>query len=384
MIEEAEKQSRILIVDDNAKTIQVIAHLLKETKCYVTYAMDGQIALSVLRKTNDFDLALININLPDTDGYELCRQIRTDAALKETSVILLTTLTDSESIVKGFDAGAQDYVTKPFNARELVLRVKNQLELKRGRDQQKQLNNWLQLKVEEKTHELQKVYNELNRLDSMKTNIMVMISHEIRTPLNSIVGTLNLIKNQEQSAIIKNMIDTLEVSVARLEGFTTKAVLASRLNAGNYQLQLDNINIYELVQFAVIDQGFIIQNKKLEIVTSQTGTNFEINADRDLLFKSLIYILENALEHSPNESKVLIKLSRNKSELKISITDSGKGFTPEMLNAVFDPFTTDYNKISNTGLSIYLSRQIMELHNGKLKISNTPNSGACAELIFNC
>jgi sigma-B regulation protein RsbU (phosphoserine phosphatase) len=126
--------SSILIVDDNIKNLQVLGGLLQNEKMLVEFALDGKSALNWLIKKN-FDLILLDINMPGLNGYEVCAKIKKDPVNCEIPIIFITANTDSESIIKGFEAGGADYITKPFIQGELLARVKTQLNIKKSREQ---------------------------------------------------------------------------------------------------------------------------------------------------------------------------------------------------------------------------------------------------------
>ena len=129
------KKYSVFIVDDNQKNIQVIGNVLQEAGYDVGFAINGKQALSILQKNNAYDLVLLDIDMPVMNGFEACVEIRKDEKLKDLPIIFLTAFSDSDNLVKGFDLGAQDYITKPFNSRELLVRVKTHVELKCQREQ---------------------------------------------------------------------------------------------------------------------------------------------------------------------------------------------------------------------------------------------------------
>jgi phosphoserine phosphatase RsbU/P len=128
------RTSLILIVDDNPKNLQILGNYLRIESFKVEFAMDGKSALDWIQRT-DFDLILLDIMMPGMDGFEVCRIIKSDPLRQKIPIIFLTAKVDTESIVNGFDLGAVDYVIKPFNQKELIARVKTQIEIKRGRDE---------------------------------------------------------------------------------------------------------------------------------------------------------------------------------------------------------------------------------------------------------
>jgi sigma-B regulation protein RsbU (phosphoserine phosphatase) len=124
----------ILIVDDNPKNLQILGNYLKDEGYLVEFALDGRSALDWIGRT-EFDLILLDIMMPGMDGFEVCRIIKNDPIKQKIPVIFLTAKVDTESIVNGFDLGAVDYVIKPFNRKELIARVRTQIEIKRSRDE---------------------------------------------------------------------------------------------------------------------------------------------------------------------------------------------------------------------------------------------------------
>ena len=145
-MDDTNKKFNILIVDDASKNIQVVANILKQEGYQMAFARNGKTALS-RAETMPFDLILLDIMMPEMDGYEACERLKKNPETKDIPVIFLTAKTDKESVLKGFGLGAVDYVTKPFNAAELLARVKTHLELKlakedlrNSRDQLQELN----------------------------------------------------------------------------------------------------------------------------------------------------------------------------------------------------------------------------------------------------
>ena len=181
------KDFRILIVDDVPKNIQVLGNILINEKYQISYTQDGNHALALIKK-NEFDLILLDIMMPEIDGYEVCKKIMADPETAEIPVIFLTAKADKESVIKGFKLGARDYVTKPFNAEELLARVRTHLELKDKNEQLKNVNQTLEQKVIERTTELRSANKKLLTLDKAKSDFLNIIGHEIRTPLNGIQG----------------------------------------------------------------------------------------------------------------------------------------------------------------------------------------------------
>jgi diguanylate cyclase (GGDEF)-like protein len=161
-----ETRFKLLIVDDVSKNIQVAANILQKNGYQMAFAQDGQTALAQT-EANRFDLVLLDIMMPQMDGYEVCRRIKQNPANREMPIIFLTAKDDSESIVKGFELGAVDYLTKPFSGAELQARVRTHLELYRSKEDLKAANKRLSVEIAERIKaetELKKSREEYRRL----------------------------------------------------------------------------------------------------------------------------------------------------------------------------------------------------------------------------
>jgi DNA-binding response OmpR family regulator len=137
----------VLLVDDNPQNLQVLGKLLQEEKYEIEFAINGIATLEWL-KNKQFDLILLDLNMPGMNGFEVCKIIRSDNEMCDIPIIFLSAESERESILKGFEVGAQDYVTKPFDSRELLARVKTQLDLKSKTEKLEKVNEWLGKKID--------------------------------------------------------------------------------------------------------------------------------------------------------------------------------------------------------------------------------------------
>ncbi|MFO7843518.1 MAG: response regulator [Bacteroidales bacterium] len=378
---------KILIVDDNPKNLQVLGNLLEKQQYNVEYALSGKEALEWVN-SDQFDLILLDIMMPGMDGYEVCETIRKDEQYQDIPIIFLTAKTDKESIVKGFELNAQDYVSKPFDTAELLARINTHLELKDSRDKLKDVNQWLEQKVDEKTKALQETnkkledaLTELQNLDKMKSFFLNMTSTEIKTPLTGIIGTLHVLKNQEASFALKNLINLLEKSVSRLENFANKAILTTELSSKTYAFKSEEIDVAEIVSFSLLELNEVLGQRNIAI--EEHLDDIKISGDKDLIFKALLFLIRNAAEHTGDESKIEISLKNEDRGIVLSILDFGKGFSEQTIEEIYSPYRFKEEAFNeNNELSMYIVKLIMDYHHGALKVSNKENAGACVELIF--
>lgn len=215
----------ILLVDDNPQNLQVLGKLLQEEKYEIEFAVNGEATLEWL-KNKQFDLILLDLNMPGMNGFEVCKRIRSDNRMYEVPIIFLSAESERESILKGFEVGAQDYVTKPFDSRELLARVKTQLDLKSKTEKLEKINEWLGKKIDNwlkvsvgrpRGAETNDLSAKLIEFDKNQSFVLKDICLELSTSImevEKLIGKSNdsNIKNQFEE-IVKRMAD----SVVKLE-----------------------------------------------------------------------------------------------------------------------------------------------------------------------
>lgn len=373
---------RILIVDDNPKNIQLLGNILSDNNYEVEYALNGEYALKMV-ESDDFDLILMDIMMPGLDGFETCIRIKSMESKSKIPLIFLTANVDTESIKRGFQVGGVDYLTKPFNADELLVRINTHISLKKSKDKLNELNELLEQKVMERTAELtisnknlEKANQELSVLDNSKSEFLRLISHEIRTPLNGILGFSNIIKETVKDEFVSEMIEILDVSCKRLEGFSYLALDISQLNSLGFRaLSLKPFDISEVVEEAIAFQKQFIEEKKLSV--ELYAEKAQANIDIKFFLQCIQIVTSNAVHHSPEHGKISITGKCTNNFYIIHVKDEGKGFPEILLKEGIKAFTSKHVD-RNPGLDLYLCKLIAEAHNGTIKLEN--QSGAMVEI----
>ncbi len=387
---EVQKDFKVLAVDDNPKNIQVIGSILMEANYEVGFAMDGKQALELLSESKDYDLVLLDVNMPVMNGFETCKAMRSSELLRETPVIFLTAMNEPENILTGFDVGGQDYVSKPFNSKELLSRVKTHLDLKRSKDQLKMVNQWLEIKVKERTLELQQANaaleianNELVFLDKAKGDFLEKLSHEIRAPLAGIMGFITVLQNEMNPSELIELLKYLDVSAARLERFTTISMLITELRTKTTSIQREDVKVDDLIEFIRERQSDQIQLRNMSVVVDKAIDTITINGEKNLLEICFESLLDNALKHSPSGSSLKIGIKSIDGQVICSFIDQGRRFSAEALTKIYELVSLkDKQFEDNEALDIALVNLIMKAHLGKMEVVNNDNSGATIRLIF--
>jgi len=374
---------RILIVDDLPKNIQVLGKLLSSKSRAIAYATSGVEALRLV-KEQDFDLILLDIMMPEMNGYEVCTELKKSTQIAEIPIIFLTAKTEPGEIVKGFECGANDYITKPFNTAELQARVKTQLELIKSRKQLQLLNQNLEAEVAERTLELREANQQLSQLEKAKSDFLSIISHELRTPLNGIIGITSLLEQTIEDNEQKEYLAFLNISSERLVRFSETALLITSLQSSNQKVELFDIALESLFEMVVDELQAMIDEKAIQVMIDVEKAADTIKADADLLRKSLSILLENAISQLPRGGKIWLSSSLSDNKITLEDRDNGKGFSQDLLYDLQDFMEKPHITIEKDfGLSLAAVKLISKAHSGEVNIQNTTEGGASVKMIFN-
>jgi two-component system sensor histidine kinase/response regulator len=379
----------ILIIDDNPQNLQVLGKLLQESKYEIEFATNGEAALEWLN-TRQFDLILLDINMPGMNGFEVCRKIRLNPDMNNVPVIFLSAESERESILKGFELGAQDYITKPFDSRELLVRVRTHLALKDSLEKLEKLNKSLEEKVIERTQQLKEANEKLEALnlrlldlDTAKTEFLRLISHEIRTPLNGIIGPLELLKDPVYTREIGELVEILDVSVKRLERFSLDALLITRLKTKPFEIKKDKIYLSNLTNEVLDEKQRNLQLRNIQVKRNEEITPDLIHGETELIKKCIGNIIDNAIHFSPQDGTIKININVEKHTVICEIKDNGNGFPSEVIDHVFELFNANEKSRDNcNGIGLPVAKMIMEAHGGSINVGNNPRGGAFVKLLF--
>ncbi|MDP2722732.1 MAG: hybrid sensor histidine kinase/response regulator [Bacteroidales bacterium] len=376
------QQEKILIVDDVSKNIQILGNILAQKDYSIAYAQNGFEALKIC-DMQDFDLILLDIMMPGIDGYEVCNRLKKDPRTKDIPIIFLTAKADMESIVKGFEIGGQEYITKPFNSAELLARVHTHLLLKKQKQELKSINQHLEELVKERTNQLEIANKKLAQLDQAKSNFLSLISHEMRTPLNGIIGLTQLLNQTNIDADQKEYLEYLTEVSSRLVSFSEIAMLITRLKTDKYNPDILPVSIDHLIETSI--NAFRKKNPDslLSIHYEKPDNRFLILADSDLVMIGISMLLENAEKFAGPGPKLSISITRSNKMVHMHFIDQGSGFSDEAFKHIFQLFAAgDILHKEGSGLSLATLKLIVDVHKGDIYVKNIKPQGAKVSLSF--
>lgn len=412
----------ILVVDDTPDNLRLLSAMLTTQGYEVRKALNGKMALNACQ-INLPDLILLDINMPDMDGYEVCQQLKADETTRIVPVIFISALDDVLDKVKAFDVGGSDYITKPFHAAEVISRIDNQINLRS-----------LQIKLHEKNIDLQKTIKDLKaaQVRQIQNEKMVAlghlvagIAHEVNNPVSFIYGNLEYV-----SEYVRDLVNLLEVyqqeypnPTKRIQKIEKEIDLDFLMNdsqsligamyrgaerISSIVLALQNFSRHDQASYKRVNIHQGIESTLLMLQHRFRKTNFrdaiEIIKDYDdlpsvccypsELNQVFMHLLNNAVDAIDSQAEKFSAKKNNESfthahairiatsavddnsGVRISIADSGMGIPQKVRSFIFDPFFTTKSVGKGSGLGLSICYQIIvHKHSGNIIYNSTPGNG---------
>jgi signal transduction histidine kinase len=359
-------RARILLADDNADMREYLRRLLAP-RYDVEAVADGEMALGLARY-RDFDLVLSDVMMPKLDGFGLLKALRGDERTQTIPIILLSARAGEESRVEGMDAGADDYLVKPFSARELLARVEAHLKLQRVRRESEQA-------LLEMMEREQKARANAEVANRVKDDFLAMLSHELRTPLNAIIGWSHLLKkgmlNEKDRA---RGIDVIDRNAAAQREIIDELLDVSRIVTGKLKLDMKPVELAGVVEAAIDAIRPTAEAKEIEIFASLDRSGGLVNGEAVRLQQVIWNLLSNAVKFTPKQGRIEVVLRTTGEQLQVVVTDTGEGIEPEFLPYIFERFRQADSSAKRThgglGLGLSIVRSLVGMHEGDIQAAS--------------
>ena len=365
----------ILIIDDNPTNLNVLFEYLEESGFEVSVAQNGRSALEQVAQIHP-DLILLDIMMPDLDGFEICRTLKKRVETNDIPIIFMTALTDASDKIKGFLAGGSDYITKPLQYEEVLARITAHLKL-RNAEKQKQA---LQQYIEEQKARLVEKDRQLADMIACKETFFTYIFSDLQPPLNALLGFVRvLLENLEHYGKEQISSDLLRVQAAaeRLESQHENLILWSKLQRGGLDFSPGLINIEELVVYNLIFFAPLAKQKQITLQSSVQNVILA-HADYEMANAIIRNLLSNALKFTDTGGSVSISALEHDDEVELFISDSGIGMSAEQVHLLLHhraayPAGDDEKK--RLGLGLILCKSLIERCGGALRIETQLGTG---------
>ena len=341
-----EKQSKILIVDDNPTNVMIMEEILEEYK--TISASSGEFALKCA-KDHRPDLILLDIMMPGMDGYQVCKSIREDPILRLGKIIMVSAKAMTEERLEGYKAGADDYITKPFDSSELLAKVKV----------------YLRLKSEEEVNQL-------------KSDFLRLLQLETNNPLNSIIGPVDILKdNLEMDSEQRiSWLEMIKRGALQLQSLFEKVVFLSSIRSGSIHSEKEFFDLGTLIRESVVKLSEAASDKDLTIEQHLSDTGY-ILLDRLQMTRVVMTLLKNAIRFSSSKEKVTLNLREEGEYFLFQVSDNGIGISAEALPNLFDEFAKMDLKYHSQhhGLNLAIAYHIIQEHKGSIEVESIEGSG---------
>ena len=363
----------ILVVDDTPENLALLASMLKGHGYRVRAVPSGSLALQAARAEAP-DLMLLDITMPEMDGYEVCRRFKADPALQELPIIFLSALSETFDKVKAFQAGGVDYVTKPFHLEEMAARIETHLALRR-----------LQRDLQARNEELTRSYARLETLEQARQALVQMVVHDLKSPLACIQLSADLLV--QEAGLAGDPLQALD-DIRGMTGVMNRMVLdvldVARSDQAGLRTSLASVDVTGLLTGLSREvRGLAGRAKKSLTLVVATDCPPLVTADRDLLRRLLLNLLDNSIKYAPKESEVRLEATRcGDAEWSLAVRDSGKGIPDDHKERIFEPYARldrdlDRSAGSSRGLGLAFCRMAAEAHGGRIWVEdNLPRGSA--------
>jgi two-component system sensor histidine kinase/response regulator len=359
----SDKIDRIFAVDDTKDNLILVKTILESEGYEIELISNGATALQKVLQSPP-DLILLDVMMPGMDGYEVTRRIRNNNDLSYIPILLITAFHES-SVVEGLDAGADDFIRKPFDTDELLARVRSLLRLKHSIDEQQKMTR-------------------------QREDFVSRLTHDLRTPLVAADRMLALFQQEtfcEISSEMKQAISVMIRSNQNLMQMVNTLLEVYRFEAGKKTLNLEKCNIQEIATEVISELNPLAEEKNLTLNLDTHQLNQLENQDGNMIGDRLELrrvfnnLIGNAIKFTDTgsiEVRIFETLPNktHQGEISVEVIDTGYGISPEDQATVFERFRQGRNKRSGSGLGMHLSQRIVEAHGGKIELCSELGKGS--------
>lgn len=358
MSEQEHRKKRILVIDDEHNVINLLQINLEAEGYEVDTACDGMDGLNRIRAMKP-DLVICDVMMPELDGFGLCRLIREDTSTDTLPFIFLTAKADMPEKIDGFNAGADDYMTKPFHLDELLVRV-NAI-LKRVE------------RIQQDSHDVFRTTSrDLNRLSSLGI-LAASIAHEVRNQLTAVVSSAEILRftrdeprRDQYTDVVVSQLDRINQTICSMLNFARRQETTSEPQFLKSIIE----EALELTRPRVLSQEVKVSSQIPDLLPL-------VSVDRQQICQVLINLIINATQAVDTDGRIDIWADVVDQFVELRVSDNGCGIPPAMMDMIFEPFVSTKMQSGGIGLGLYISKEIIESYGGVILVESTEGIGTC-------
>ncbi|MDR4989231.1 MAG: hybrid sensor histidine kinase/response regulator [Bacteroidales bacterium] len=359
----------VLVVDDNKENLKVVSNFLKAEGYQIALSLNADDAWNVLLE-NRIDLILLDVMMPGTDGFTLCKKIKQNDLLKEIPVIFLTAKTETSDLVEGFSAGGVDYITKPFQKEELIARVNNHIALANAKQQ-----------IIEQS-------DQIRRINRTKDRLYSVIAHDIKSPFANISMLISTLADgylEAGSEEYNDIIQSINTSTQETYALLVNLLQWTRSQTGDLELCPEELSVKSLCDQTFRFLGANAVRKEIKLVNS-IHQDITIAADPNMMKSIFHNLIGNAIKFTNNKGMVEVSASKNEDKVSILFRDTGVGISEENIRKLFvdegQVTTRGTADEKGSGLGLLLVKEFVKLNNGTIDVNSRVGEGTTFTLVF--
>jgi two-component system, sensor histidine kinase and response regulator len=361
--------ARILVVDAQLENLTLLSQMLQRKGYEVLTVLSGSRALDLL-KNQMVDLILMDVNMPEENGYDICFKIKEDVRFRDVPVIFVSAIEDTTIKIKAFQAGGVDYITRPYQVRELLARVQAQINI---RFQQQQAT---QSKQEEITQLYQK--------NQLKDDFLRMVTHDIQNPLSVIVSYTELLKRRDPKYWVDNArsgeyIEIIKSTALKMAQFVADMLDLARIEA-HETITREMVSVGTLLNICIEDVRVMAEQKRINLIYDAPDATLQLFLAQQLFSQVVLNLLTNAIKYTNEGGEVRLYTVQTENNVQIVVKDTGIGIPTEALSQVFERFfrvdTNEHRSRSGSGLGLSIVKMIVEQHGGTIEVISETGKGS--------
>ncbi len=362
----------VMVVDDNPANLKLMGDMLGQQGYEVRLFPRGRLALASAAQRPP-DLVLLDINMPEMDGYQVCQQFKADSKLASIPIIFLSALRETQDKVKGLACGGVDYISKPFQFEEVQARVDTHLKIHQLQAALQRQNECLEETVAARTRELQDANARLRILDHAKSDFLKLISHEFRTPLNGLIGVGDLLLDGlPDTAENRELIGMFEASRRRILGILDDALLLTQVDVEGEKLSSGPVSLAQVLQDSLHHGEAIARENGVRLEPPRTFTDCSVRGRERLLAVALQALTEAAIRFTVPGGVVRFHQEMEDDAARVTIQSQGNPLPAHVVDRFFDVFALGECSLSGVvlGLRPAVAYRILAWSGGGAAVEN--------------